>query len=172
MCDNNSNNCNQNVIVYDFLNSITSEDGVIYNKGHKGEKGCIGMKGEPGCPGPIGLTGCKGEKGCIGIPGSKGEKGQPGSNLQINESITLDEAKIDELSRDPYQYINNRGEKFARLYAISIDNRSNKQEPLSLYGDMTGRIISFDGAFFVDLGPIISDSDNSSNKNDPEEKND
>ena len=168
MCDNNSNNCNQNVIVYDFLNSITSEDGVIYNKGHKGEKGCIGLKGEPGCPGPIGLTGCKGEKGEIGNSGNKGQKGESGTNLQIDESITLDENRIEELSRDPYQFVNNRGERFTRLYAISEDNRNNRQEPSSLSGNMSGRLISFDGAYFVDLGPIVSNNNNSSdssNKN-------
>tara|TARA_B100000963_G_scaffold209321_1_gene182295 strand:- start:4689 stop:8099 length:3411 start_codon:yes stop_codon:yes gene_type:complete len=166
MCDNNSNNCNQNVIVYDFFNSITSEDGVIYNKGLKGEKGCIGLKGESGCIGPMGHPGCKGEKGEIGNTGCKGEKGEAGSNLQITESVVLDEDKISELSQDPYQFINNRGEKIAKLYAISNDNREDKQEPSSLSGNMSGRIISFDGAFFIDLGPIISSSnsdDNSSN---------
>lgn len=170
-CNHNSDNgcneppehCNQNILIYDFLNNITSDDGVIRSKGNTGEKGSIGLKGEPGCCGKTGPVGCKGEKGMLGESGLKGEKGAQGNNLEISDSIELSDTLLASFASNPYAYVNNMGQKITKLYAIMYDSRSDKSEPNSISGNMTSNLLSYDGAFWNNLGPIMKNDSNTPN---------
>lgn len=123
--------------------------GIIGEVGPQGPIGPVGPQGPQGIKGEQGNTGLQGPKGDSGPQGEKGERGAQGQAFKVDKfNVTLNSANILDIINN-----SNGNNEDNYFFVVSVDNLDDDTKvQLNLLGDLTGRLISYNGLEFCDYG--------------------